>query len=210
MEEDDIEQPPASEPTLDEVSETQINRMAGCARMGKWMLYALMAGIAVSLMYRGCSRMMSRTESGRWDGVKSTMKDLTIATGNFRTEYNRFPLPAPIDETKDMFLRSKGAIFAALLGQDDKQNPRKIKFVDLPLAKDQKNGLSQETGEWVLVDRWGEMYYLGMDTNEDNRIDNPESEGAKSQPFLSASIIVYSSGPDRDPKTWEDNVCSWR
>lgn len=210
MEEDDIEQPPVSEPTLDEASETQINRMAGCARLGKWMLYALLAGIAVSLMYRGCSRMMSRTESGRWDGVKSTMKDLTIATGNFRTEYNRFPLPAPIDETKDMFLRSKGAMFAALLGQDDKLNPRKIKFADLPLAKDQKNGLLEENKEWVLVDRWGEMYYLGLDTNGDNRIDNPEPEGPKAPAFLNTSMMVYSSGPDRDPKTWEDNVCSWR
>jgi hypothetical protein len=210
MEEDDIEQPPVSEPTLDEASETQINRMAGCARLGKWMLYALLAGIVLFLMYGGCSRMMMRTNSGSWNSVKSTMKDLTVATGYFRLEYHRFPVPAPIDETQDLFLRSQGAMLPALLAQDDKLNPRKIIFVHLPLAKDQKNGLSQETGEWVLVDRWGEMYYLGLDTDGDNRIDNPEPEGLKSPPFLSASMIVYSSGPDRDPKTWEDNVCSWR
>lgn len=210
MEEDDIEQPPVSEPKLDEASETQINRMAGCARLGKWMLYALVAVIVLLLMYGGCAKMIMRSKNGRENRVKSTMKDLTIATGHFRTEYNRFPLPAPIDETKDTFLRSEGTMFAALLGQDDKLNPRKIKFVDLPLAKDQKNGLSQETGEWVLVDRWGEMYYLGMDTNGDNRIDNPEPEGLKAPAFLNTSMMVYSSGPDRDPKTWEDNVCSWR
>ena len=23
-------------------------------------------------------------------------------------------------------------------------------------------------------------------------------------------VLIYSSGPDRDPKTWVDNVCSWR
>ncbi|MBB5039764.1 hypothetical protein HNQ64_004042 [Prosthecobacter dejongeii] len=55
MEEDDIEQPPVSEPTLDEASETQINRMAGCARLGKWLLYLLLAGIAIFFMFRGCS-----------------------------------------------------------------------------------------------------------------------------------------------------------
>lgn len=210
MEEDDIEQPPASEPVLDEASETQINRMAGCARMGKWMLYALLAGIVLFLMYGGCSRMMMRRNSEQRTVVKSAMKHLAVAMGHFRIEYNRFPLPAPMDETKDLFLRSKGTMFAALLGQDDELNPRKIKFVDLPLAKDQKNGLLDENKEWVLVDRWGEMYYLGLDTDGDNRIQNPEPEGPKVPPFLRTTLIVYSSGPDRDPKTWEDNVCSWR
>ncbi|MES2506303.1 MAG: hypothetical protein V4599_06340 [Verrucomicrobiota bacterium] len=208
MEEDDIEQPPASEPTLDEAIETQINRMAGCARLGKWMvLLLLLAGGAFYLFSYLPSHIMVTPPEVR---SKSTMEDLTVAMGYYRTEYNQFPLPAPIDKIKDASMRSRGGIFGALLAQDDKLNPRKIKFVDLPLAKERKRGLYEDQGEWVLVDSWGEMYYLALDTNEDNRIQNPEPEGPKSPPFLSASMIVYSSGPDRDPKTWEDNVCSWR
>lgn len=208
MEEDDIEQPPASEPVLDEASETQINRMAGCARMGKWMiLLLLLAATAFYLFSYLPNHIMVTPPEVR---SKSTTEDLTVALGHYRAEYNQFPLPAPIDEIKDVSLRSRGRIFAILLAQDNELNPRKLKFVDLPLTKERKNGLHEDQGEWVLLDSWGEMYYLVMDTNADNRIDNPEPEGPKAPAFLNASIIVYSSGPDRDPKTWEDNVCSWR
>jgi|GEM_PF-2255660 len=50
---DDAEQAPAvQEDSLDEAKDTQINRMAGCARLGKWMLYATLVVLAVMALYR--------------------------------------------------------------------------------------------------------------------------------------------------------------
>jgi hypothetical protein len=59
--------------------------------------------------------------------------------------------------------------------------------------------------------------------NENNVITNPEFGADQSNPdyaknyqnyppsaTLPATVIIYSSGPDRDPKTWHDNICSWR
>jgi len=75
---------------------------------------------------------------------------------------------------------------------------------------DHKNGLWQDGEEWVLSDLWGEPYYIVLDTNEDNMIANPNLGAAKSLSQIPARIIIYSSGKDRDPKTWHDNICSWR
>ena len=48
--------PPPADETLDESQETQINRMAGCARLGKWLAYAglvILALLALSRYMRG-------------------------------------------------------------------------------------------------------------------------------------------------------------
>jgi hypothetical protein len=53
---DDDEPKPVPEENLDEGKEMQINRMAGCARLGKWLAYAALAVlvvIAVSRYMRG-------------------------------------------------------------------------------------------------------------------------------------------------------------
>lgn len=192
-----------AESSFEEAKDAQISRMAGCAKLGGCLLKIALLLLIVGGIYR-CSPILS--SGGHYSPAKSIMKDLQVATGHFRTEYNRFPLPMPIDDKADMTLRSRGAWIAALLGEEDSLNPRKIKFIDLPQARDGKRGLLKEGSEQVLVDPWGEPLYVIMDTNLDNRIIDPE-DAAK---LLHGTVFIYSSGPDRDPKTWEDNVCSWR
>ena len=102
-------------------------------------------------------------------------------------------------------------------------NPRKIKFIDFLVAKARKHGLWQDGDEYVLSDLWGEPYYIVLDTNGDNVITNPEFGADQSDPkyaekcrnspappTLPSRVLIYSSGKDRDPKTWSDNICSWR
>lgn len=198
------EQASETESPLEMAKDAQISRMAGCAKLGGCLLKIALV-LALLVWAQRC--IQTRREGGSVNvKCKTTMQDIKIATGHFHTEYNRFPLPMPVDEKVDTTLRSRGVWIAALLGQEDSLNPRKIKFVDLPESRDGKRGLIKEGSEQVLVDPWGELYHVIMDTNADNRIANPE-DATKS---LNGSIFIYSSGPDRDPKTWTDNVCSWR
>lgn len=152
------------------------------------------------------------------------IKDLRIAIAAYEVEYNRLPSPEPGPHGQDISVRSQGPILTALLGKEaSKLNPRPIRFFDGPFDSDRKFALSKDGNEWVLRDRWGELYYLILDTNEDKQITNPEFGADQSDPkyaekcrnsppsqILPAEVIIYSSGPDRDPKTWHDNICSWR
>jgi len=173
------------------------------------VILALIIGSFVSWF---ANRMMSSTRDSGPRRTQAAMHDIKVAIGHFRTEYNAFPTPSK-SEDKDVELRSEAVLIAALLGQDKSLNPREICFVDFPLARDGKFGLL----DGRLVDRWGEMYYILMDSDLDNRIAHPE-HGAdpvwlkkhSPPPHLNNSLAIYSSGPDRDPKTWEDNITSWR
>lgn len=130
----------------------------------------------------------------------AVMKDVEVACRHYRVEYDGFPV-APADATLDTEIRSTGDFIQGLLGS----NPRQIKFVDLPEGRGGKFGLVESGTVVTLVDLWGEPYYLILDTNEDGKVRNPEG-GAD----MRESMILYSAGPDRDPKTWADNIKSWR
>jgi hypothetical protein len=53
---EDGEPAPVPEEALDEAQETQINRMAGCARLGKWLAYAALIVLAV-IFFQKCATM---------------------------------------------------------------------------------------------------------------------------------------------------------
>lgn len=205
MNEENTEQVSPPESSLNDAQDAQINRMAGCARLGKRMLQAVLLFLAMVLLYNffGPPGIRLHPISHR---VKTRMKNIEIATGHFKTEYGAFPMKA-LMPAQDVELRSQGDIIAALTNEDDQLNPRQIKFLDLDPAKEKKNGAYQENGQWVLVDPWGEMYYILLDGDKDGHVANPE--GTTPEKF-ERPMIIYSSGPDRDPRTWKDNICSWR
>jgi hypothetical protein len=92
---------------------------------------------------------------------------------------------------------------------DDTLNTRRIKFVDLPEATRDRPGLTGYPP--ALVDQWGRPYHIILDSNGDRVIANPQA-GAhpQAQLTLNTRVAIYSSGPDRDPKTWRDNISNWR
>jgi hypothetical protein len=156
--------------------------------------------------------------------VRTVIKDLRIAVDSYEIEYNRLPIPELYTHRADITIRSQGPILPALLGKEATElNPHPIRFFDGPFDSDSKFGLWKDGNEWALRDRWGELYYLMLDTNEDKVIANPEFGADQSDPkhaekcrisppppTLPTRVLIYSSGPDRDPKTWHDNICSWR
>lgn len=191
--------------------ERRIDRMAGCAHLGKGMLSLGIVAVAV-LCFLNLNRCFFITDRGsNYLRVRQTVKDLKIVLELYKLDYNRFPLPATSTTDLDVSLRSRGPMLQALCGGDvGGLNPKKIRYMEPQMARNHKNGLWQDGEEWVLSDLWGEPYYIILDTNNDGRVANPEG-GSENQPaMLQAEVLTYSSGPDRDPKTWEDNVCSWR
>ncbi|MDB6007504.1 MAG: hypothetical protein JWR15_4491, partial [Prosthecobacter sp.] len=98
-------------------------------------------------------------------------------------------------------------------------NPRDIKFIDLPIAKNGKFGLVNPQPPYKLVDLWGTPYYVLLDTNGDKQVINPDlnnadpkiSQNTISPPpkQLPLEIALYSWGQDLQAMTLDD-VTSWR
>lgn len=164
-------------------------------------------------------------KAAEFHGMNRLMaKDLQYAIANYKVDHNHFPIPGKTTPTSDFILRTRGAFLQALLGENAAGlNPKEIKYIDLPMAQDRKRGLWQDGDEWVLSDSYGEPFYLVFDTTSDGKIANPEfgadlsdadyAEYCKKHPppaELKADVLVYSSGKDRDPKTWHDNIRPWR
>ena len=191
--------------------ERRIDRMAGCACFGKGLLAAGAIALAVFCLLNLNHCFYTTDRGDVYIQVRVVVKDLKNALDAYKLDYNRFPLPATSATNLDLSLRSRGPMLTSLLGEETGGfNPKQFKYIALPVARNRKDGLWQDGAEWVLSDRWGEPYYIVLDTNKDGRIANPEG-GSENQPaMLQAEVLIYSSGPDRDPKTWHDNVCSWR
>ena len=159
-----------------------------------------------------------------WGRDRFAMKDLKVSIPDYKVEYNHFPIPEDSPTDRDLALRSRGPMLSALLGKEaGGLNRKKIKLIILPMAKNRQSGLWQDGEEWVLSDQWGEPFHIILDTNGDDMIANPEYGADQSDPSyarqckvsppppeIPAATIIYSSGPDRNPKTWHDNICSWR
>ncbi|HAL71025.1 MAG TPA: hypothetical protein DCP71_04550 [Verrucomicrobiales bacterium] len=133
----------------------------------------------------------------------------------FRREYDRFPVLGD-SNAQDSELRSDGAFVAALLGRSETLNPKKQPFYKPSLAKNSMNGLqdlsggaSDDPADLSVLDAFGERYYVLLDLDGDGRLLDPQSRGTDNPIYLKTSTAIYSSGPDRDPTTWRDNITSW-
>ena len=149
--------------------------------------------------------------------IRLRMMEIETALVQFLEEYESFPIMTQ-SAGQDEALRSHGVFIAALTGRFDRLNPRKIICYQPAFARSGINGLIDASGgafndpaDLTVVDAFGEMYYILLDTNKDGKIANPWSDvKTVISPDLETSILIYYSGPDRDPKTWEDNITSWR
>lgn len=193
------------------------------------VIIAVLASLAIPVT----NVVMNRTNTLR---LKTTMKDLIVAISNYRAEYNRYPLsPTELSNSADTDaeqFRTDGTgdpdMINILMAQTEpgkvpNLNSRYIKYIDLPLAKNNLFGIIKSTGgggdtegaPMKLVDVWGRPYYIRFDTNYDNRIENPDTKNnnqlisSKAPRYISASVIIWSSGPDKIALT-KDDVTSWR
>lgn len=147
--------------------------------------------------------------------VRIRMLDLKESIEHFRREYDRFPVLGN-RQTLDLELRSDGAFVAALLGRFETLNPKNQLFYQPSLAKNSMNGLqdlsggtSDDPADLSVLDAFGERYYVLLDLDGNGKLLHPQSRGTDTSIYLKTAIAIYSSGPDRDPTTWADNITSW-
>jgi hypothetical protein len=135
---------------------------------------------------------------------------ISIAHGirGYHAEYQKFPVPEGVDaESKP--IRSDPALAATLLGLGLEMNPKRIRFLpDLRDASGGGYGMKLVSDrEAIIVDPWGEEFYIILDRDGDGSVPNP-NPAAETKTLLQP-VLVYSAGPDKDPNTWADNVASW-
>lgn len=199
------------------------------------LVVVVIIGVLAGLVMSQASKTM---ENARRLQVQTVIKDLRIAIGNYQTDYNRYPVnpsmlsssgsgeDIPAIETNE----SSGIVDALLSsgsstgnssggGQGLNLNPRDIKYIDLPVAKNGMFGLVNAQPPYKLTDLWGQTYRVLLDTNGDKQVLNPDlnnsdpsiSQNAISPPprKLPTDIAIYSLGKDKMPQT-KDDVVSWR
>jgi prepilin-type N-terminal cleavage/methylation domain-containing protein len=209
-------------------------------RMGFTLIELLVVitiiGVLASLVISQANKLMA---DGRKVQVQTVIKDLRLAIGSYQVEYNRYPVNSsllsaassgqdiqavPTDENSGIvgaLSTISAASSSGSSGSSSSQNlnPKDIKFIDLPIAKNGMFGLVNAQPPYKLVDLWGTVYYVLLDTNGDKQVANPDlnnsdpkiAANAISPPpkMLPVEIAVYSWGQDKIQQT-QDDVVSWR
>lgn len=196
-------------------------------------IIAILAGLVMSQ----ANKIM---EDGRRLQVQTVIKDLRIAIGSYQVEYNRYPVDPSLlsgsdgQDAPELQTNEQSGIITALTAISSSSggsggggggsgsvnlNPKDIKFIDLPMAKNGMFGLVNATPPYKLVDLWGNTYRVLLDTNGDKQVPNPDLKN--SDPKISANpnspapqnlpteIAIYSWGFDKRPYT-KDDIASWR
>lgn len=195
------------------------------------LVVVVIIAILVSLAVPAINGVMKKAQILK---IKVTLKDIQTAIGSYRTEYNRFPLdPGAMsgsgDTDMEPFLtdgKTHPMINILMANVDSSggsvnMNPKGIKFLDLPYANNNQFGIIDPSGgsgdgaPVQLVDSWGMPYKVILDTNYDNRIENPDKKNndqkitTQAPQFLGVSSAIYSFGFDRQEFT-QDDIVSWR
>lgn len=195
-------------------------------------IIAILAGLVISQ----ANRLIG---DGRKVQVQTVLKDLRIAITSYQVDYNRYPvnpsllsgggsgqdIPAlPTDENTGIVgalttLTSSSGGSSGGSGTTSTINPKGIKYIDLPIARNGKFGLVNAQPPYRLVDLWGTPYYVLLDTNGDKQVNNPDlgnadpkiSQNTVSPPpkMLPLEVAAYSWGLDKQQQT-QDDVVSWR
>lgn len=218
-------------------------RLTTIARQG-FTLIELLVVITIIAVLAGLvmSQAPKLMEDARKLQVQTVIKDLRIAITSYQVEYNRYPLnpsllssasggqdiqAQPTDENTGIVSALMSTSSSSSSGSGGggggsgsiNLNPKDIKFIDLPIAKNGKFGLVNPQPPYKLVDLWGTPYYVLVDTNGDKQVQNPDlnntdptiAQNPTSPPpqKLPTEIAIYSYGKDKIPQT-KDDVVSWR
>jgi hypothetical protein len=148
---------------------------------------------------------------------------LVNAFTQFEKDYYRMPLPISAVKGYDCYstTAAEEGLVAVLKGLDQEQNSRRVDYLaGLPKAVLRGEKLAGGWYPWTpealaIFDPWGNYYHVGIDSCGDGELEDPEAAGTSPgesgrRPQIQKCILIWSAGPDGDPDTWADNVCSWR
>jgi prepilin-type N-terminal cleavage/methylation domain-containing protein len=172
-------------------------------------IIAVLAGLAMPAI-NGAMKNAKKVRT------QAALKDLVLGVKNYQVEYNRYPTAGNSKSETPMALEQGNQVLQVLLGENpNRMNPRKQAFIEPPMGKNNVGGLVGSSGNYGLMDFWGQPYYMVMDLNYDNKIANPDARNDDqgvargASPQLPMGAIAFSYGEDKKENT-KDDVVSWR
>lgn len=145
-------------------------------------------------------------ENARKLQAKNDIGQVGVAIKAFVTEYGRFPFSngsADVDYGED-----NNTLIAALVGSDTQENPRRLSFLDPPIAKGPQGnkkygGVSPQNGKFY--DPWGHALRFRYDGNYDQIVTEPGGMTTLRKDFIGWSVGRDGKDNTRDDvKTWDD------
>ena len=158
--------------------------------------------------------------------AKNDLMQTIAAVNAFYTEYGRYPVLSTIGANGTYDTTNNDQLFNVLRGTSNageqlSLNPRKIAFMNPPVAKDPnqpKSGLGQNDGKYY--DPWGTPYQIRLDTAYANWVQtDPPYRNAPSWGGVNTGALGWSYGKDKqlgargnaDAKVAGfDDVLSWQ
>ncbi len=116
-------------------------------------------GILMALLFPAVGGAI---DAARKAQAKNDVTQIATAVTAYETEYGKLPGTITSDTSKNV----DDALVKILTAQDDVNNPRKITFIEIGVAKKGKSG-TNGTG---FVDPWGGNYQIAMDGTYDNTL----------------------------------------
>ena len=176
--------------------------------------------------FKGVQTQAKRTQA------KNDLTQLVTGINAYYTEYGKYPLlssdPTPdatFGESDPKTSVLMDVLRADTINRDDPNgynlNPKRIQFVQWPIAKDFTNPRSGIGSDGQPYDPWGKTYIVRIDADYDNSVQNPytASTGAGFNP-IGSGCIAWSFGPDNKggtgaktatpPTDSDDDIISWQ
>lgn len=145
--------------------------------------------------------------------ARQTAFNLKNAIDSYVSEYRKLPGFAS-SRPYDIDLQSDEKFMAYLLdpprGRRMGLNKRGILFFTAQTAKKNeagryRTGISTRKGVGsALWDPWGNHYRIRIDSNNDGRVIDPQTNGP-----MKEIVLIWTAGKDGDFGTWEDNQKTW-
>ncbi|MGK0188635.1 MAG: hypothetical protein ACI9R3_004446 [Verrucomicrobiales bacterium] len=153
--------------------------------------------VMLGLFGIGFAAMTSLVAKARIVTTHDQVKALETGLKNYLSAHPRSPLVVDGERAKQIDDR----MTAILIGKNTNDNPLGIRYWE-SFKKSAPNSAEAPR------DPFGRGYWVILDANRDRKIENPAREGTGN--WLQSSALVFSAGPDGDPKTWQDNVRNWK
>ena len=167
------------------------------------VIIAILAAVAFPV-YGMVMEVVRKTEA------EKDVQDIKAAISTYYLEYGRFPYGGEQDvelNTEDDEIMS---ILAGVEGNP--LNRREKVFYQGKRAKDARDGIPVggiygEGDTLGMADPWGQPYYMIIDANYDNKVQNPDPSGS-GEIELRQTVVVWSKGKPRE-KGAENDARDW-
>jgi prepilin-type N-terminal cleavage/methylation domain-containing protein len=166
--------------------------------------------ILAGLMFPVVQQVLERAKKAQ---AKNDLIQIVTAVNAFYTEYGKYPLTpsTPADSAYDASM-TNDKLFNELRNSGIvTDNARGIAFISPPYAKDSANPKSGIAATGLnagqYFDPWGKPYFVKVDTDYDNQIDNPYTADTGAGPLkLRQGVVAWSVGKDAKLGNNGDNL----